>query len=103
MSPTNDFLLLGRVLISAWILYGVLRYGRSIEPAARRVRWAIVGTGVLAIVIVLSFYPRAFGFAFIWLVWVPTALFFLLPDLAVQLVRALGAIRRRFKTRERPI
>ena len=65
MSPTNAVLLLCKVLISAWILYGILRYGRSIEPAARRVRWAIVGTGILVFLIVLRFYPQTFGFSFI--------------------------------------
>ena len=54
MSRSADILvLLGRVLISAWIIYGIFRYGRTLEPIVRRVRWAIVLIGFIILWLIL--------------------------------------------------
>jgi hypothetical protein len=92
--PAGDLVVaFGKVLISAWVLYGIVRYGRTLEPIVRRVRWAIVLTGFLAVCIMFKFFSHVSEFVFICIL-IPTALFFILPDLSVQLVRTVRAITR---------
>jgi hypothetical protein len=96
MNPSADIpILIGRVLIAAWTIYGIFKYGQKLDPVARRLRWTIVIVGFLALVVVLKFFPRASFYLTVWLIIVPTILFLVLPDLSVQLVRAFLAIKRR--------
>jgi|HubBroStandDraft_6_1064221.scaffolds.fasta_scaffold191165_2 hypothetical protein len=96
MNPSADIpILIGRVLIAAWTIYGIFKYGQKLDPVARRLRWTIVIVGFLASVVVLKFFPRASFYLTVWLIIVPTILFLVLPDLSVQLVRAFLAIKRR--------
>jgi hypothetical protein len=100
MSRSADILvLLGRVLISAWIIYGIFRYGRTLEPIVRRVRWAIVLIGFLILWLILEFFPKTPDYLTICVI-IPTCLFLVLPDLTVQLVRAFRAIRQRVTSKE---
>jgi hypothetical protein len=104
MNGSADLLVaLGRVLISVWVIYGIFRYGRTLEPVVRRVRWAIVSIGFLAFWIVLKFFPNASLYGTAFLIVLPTVLFLILPDLAVQLVRAFRAIRQHFASKESQI
>lgn len=96
MNPFADIpILIGRLLISAWIIYGIFKYGQKLDPVARRLRWTIVIVGFLAFVVVLKFFPRTSFYPTFWLIIVPTCLFLVLPDLSTQLVRAFLAIKRR--------
>ena len=94
-APANLIVASGRIAIAACVMYGIFKYGRTLEPIVRRVRWAIVLTGILGYCILLKFFPSAPLYVEISII-IPTVFFFFLPDMAVQLVRAVRAIARHF-------
>jgi len=95
IAPADVLVPLGRVLISAWVIYQIFKQERSLEPVVRIVRWIIVAAGVGAFLLALKFLPHISIFLLVFLISLPTGLFFLFPELTVYLVRFARAIASR--------